>query len=218
MQFLIVGALKCGLEQPSCVRCLKSGVQCSGPRTGPIFIRRDINNVQSESDREMLLRAIRNQSNTTSGELRRSVRAAYGAIPPVNDPFPLATIPSLGYSRDFYRSVVEEFWSSTCDPAKNSTRRAIQASILICVQVILPLAFQNKALDAAIFAASTMYLGRLRADAKLRALAMAAYPTALSRFCSELVLASDSKTEQRSQEDLIVATVLSLLLFEVRSP
>jgi hypothetical protein len=63
-----------------------------------------------------------------------------------------------------------------------------------------------------------MYLGRLRADAKLRALAMAAYAAALSRFRSELVLASDSKTEQRSQEDLIVATVLSLLLFEVRSP
>jgi hypothetical protein len=45
-----------------------------------------------------------------------------------------------------------------------------------------------------------MYLGRLKADAKLRELTMAAYPTALTRLRSELVFAFDSKVEQRSQE------------------
>ena len=166
----------------------------------------------------MLIFAIRNQSNSTSSQLRRSIRVAYGALLPAKHPFPLSTIPSLGSSPDFYRSIVEDFWVSICDPAKNSTRQGIQASMSMCAQVILPLAFRNRALDAAIFAASTMYLGRLRDDAKLRGLAMAAYPTALGWFRSELVLAFESKAQQRSQEDLVMAIVLSLLLYEVRSP
>jgi hypothetical protein len=54
----------------------------------------------------------------------------------------LSTISSRGFSPGFYRSVVEEFWGSTCDLAKNSSRRAIPASISICPQVILPQPFR----------------------------------------------------------------------------
>ena len=88
----------------------------------------------------------------------------------------------------------------------------------ICAQVILPLAFRNKALDAAIFAASTMYLGRVRGDTNLRRLAISAYPNALYRFRSELTFAFESKAEQRYQKDLVMAILLSLLLLEVRPP
>lgn len=85
-------------------------------------------------------------------------------------------------------------------------------------QTILPLAFMNKALGAAIFAVSTMYLGKLRGDAKLRSLAMAAYPSALSLFHSELFLVFGSKAGRTYQKISAVATALSLLFFEVSSP
>ena len=82
-------------------------------------------------------------------------------------------------------------------------------------QVILPLAFRNKALDTAIFVASAMYVGKLREDPKLQELAMASYPAALARFRSGLVSFFDSKAK-RSQSDIVLAILLSLLLFEVR--
>ena len=81
-------------------------------------------------------------------------------------------------------------------------------------QVILPLAFWNKALDTAIFIASAMYVGKLREDPKLQELAMASYPAALSRFRSELVTFFDSKVK-KSQNDIVMAILQSLLLFEV---
>lgn len=68
------------------------------------------------------------------------------------------------------------------------------------------------------FATATMYLGRMRDDTKLRGLAMGFYPTALSLFRSELVLAFDPEAEGRSQKDLVMAVVLCLLFFEVSSP
>jgi hypothetical protein len=63
-----------------------------------------------------------------------------------------------------------------------------------------------------------MFLGRIRDDARLRGLAMRSYSTALSLFRSELVVAFDSEAEGRSQKDLVMAIVISLLLFEVSSP
>jgi hypothetical protein len=84
-------------------------------------------------------------------------------------------------------------------------------------QVIVPLAFSNKSLASAIFAVSAMYLGRLRDDAKLRQLAMASYSTALGRFRSELDRIFDS-TAETSQRDTVMATALTLILFEVPSP
>jgi hypothetical protein len=174
--------------------------------------------MRTESDRKLLTSAIRNQTNSTSGQLGRQVPAANRPAPSDKEPTSLSTIPAPGLTRDFYRSVVDDFWISTCDPVKRLTRRATQATMSICAQAILPLAFRNKALDAALFAVSTMYLGRLRDDAKLRRLAMGSYPTALSLCRSELVLAFDSKAEGRSQKDLVMAIVLSLLLFEVNSP
>lgn len=174
--------------------------------------------MQIQSDRKLLTSAIQNQTNTSSSQLVRQVPAAYRPAPPAREPTSLSTILGPGLSRDFYRSVVDDFWILTCDPVKALAKQAIQATMSTCSQVIIPLVFRNKALDAALFTVSTMYLGRIRDDARLRGLAMRSYSTALSLFRSELVVAFDSEAEGRSQKDLVMAIVISLLLFEVSSP
>jgi hypothetical protein len=210
--------LKCGLEQPRCNRCEKSGIQCSGASDGQLFIRRDMSNVQEISDRDMLNLAIRNRNNSTSTQCRRSLQAGCRINKPVDHPSPLSTISSVGVSTGLYRSVVDDFWILSCDPANNSARQAVEASMSYCGQVILPLAFRNRALDAAIFTAATMYIGQVRGDVNLRRLAMDAYSTALCRFRSELTKAFESKPEQRYPKDVVMAILMSLLLLEVSSP
>jgi hypothetical protein len=85
----------------------------------------------------------------------------------------------------------------------------------ISAQAILPLAFRHKTLGAAIFIAAIMYLGKLRGDVKMRRLAMAAYPGVLRQFRSELIPPSNSKAMRSSEYHSLIATALSLLLFEV---
>jgi hypothetical protein len=85
----------------------------------------------------------------------------------------------------------------------------------MCSKAILPLAFRNKSLDSAIFAVSAMYVGRVRGDTDLRRLAMAAYPTALCRFRSQLALAFESNAEEKFHKVIVMAILISLLLLEV---
>ncbi|KAH8802500.1 hypothetical protein F5884DRAFT_860865 [Xylogone sp. PMI_703] len=122
--------------------------------------------------------------------------------------------PSLGYSLEFFRSVVHDFWTTTCGHPSNFTGQDIQAPMSIITQAVLPRAFQNKILGSAIFAICTMYLGRLRRDAKLRELAIAAYPSALSRFRSDLILNPCSQSNQTSKRIHSLVIAVSLLFFE----
>lgn len=163
--------------------------------------------MKNRSDREMLKLSIRNEFNDISAPSRKTAVADCGDVGPE---YP----PSLGCALEVYRSLVHDFWDLTCNPSKASTRLDMQAPMTISAQAVLPLAFRNQALDAALFAVSTMYLGRLNRDAKLRRLALAAYPNALNRFHSELVLLSGIKSEQRCQVSA-VSIATSLLFFEV---
>jgi hypothetical protein len=209
---------KCGLEQPSCDRCLKHGLKCSGPSNGQIFIRRDISNIQDKSDREMLKLAIRNCDKNTPASLGRSLQAACRFNNLIEHPSPLSAASSLCIPAGLYPSVIKDFRTISGDPAKNSLRGAVETSISICGQLILQLTFRNRALDAAIFCASTMYLGRVRGDADLRKLAMSAYPTALCLFRSELTSVFELKAGERYHKDLVMAILLCLLVLEVSSP
>jgi hypothetical protein len=209
--------------------CTRTGVKCPGYRDPSTLIFRAENEkisrkVQASETNEKRV-AVRTIVDFTSDQC---VWPAYEHNSPeihithtVEDRaigFSLSTISSVGISAGLYRSVVEDFWVLSCDPTKNSARQAIESFVSICGQVILPLAFRNRALDAAAFTASTMYIGQVRGDVNLQRLAMAAYPTALCRFRSELTIAFESKSGQRYQKDLVMAMLLSVLLLEVSSP
>jgi hypothetical protein len=206
--------LKSGLIHSCCAQYLKSGAQCNGPRMSRTITRRDIHNVPMKSQRKCTASAIRNQTRSTPSRPGRRERTTYRTADLAEYP-PLSTVPSLGLSLDFYCSMVKDFWALSCNPATTLERQVIGGSVSICTQTILPFAFRNKALDAAIFTASAMYLARARGNPDLRELAMAAYPSALGRFRSQLVLAFDGKAGQRSQMDLVMAIQLPLLLLEV---
>jgi Fungal specific transcription factor domain len=207
--------LKCGLEQPSCVRCLKSGFYCSGPKTGSVFIQRDINNIKGVSDRKLLNAAIHNQSSDASNHARKPERITYGDWSTSKPRTPLHAVPGAGCQPDVYRSLVDDFWLVTRAFPKTPARRDAQQPISFGAVIIFPLAFSNEALGNAVFAVTAMYLGTLRGDTKLLRLGMEAYPSALRRFRSELTSTFDHKAGQKHGLESVMAIVLSLLLYEV---
>lgn len=169
------------------------------------------------SGRELLHLPTRGRPNNVVRQHPKSKQTACNNTLPARYRDILLSSPNLNCSKHIYRSMVGDFWVFTCGLSNNSTRPNIQAPMSSGARVIVPLAFSNKALASAIFAVSAIYLGRLRDDAKLRELAMASYPTALGRFRSELVCMFDSRAET-SQRDTLMATVLTLILFEVFLP
>ena len=120
-------------------------------------------------------------------------------------------------AQDFYQSMVEDFRTAIFEINKKPSREALQSAVSICSSVVIPMAFQNKALDTTIFAAFTMYMARLRGDSKMLELAMSAYPTALRYFRPQINLVLDKKTERRNLTDMLMAISIGLQLFEVSS-
>ncbi|KAL7942561.1 hypothetical protein V8C42DRAFT_331350 [Trichoderma barbatum] len=208
-----VRRIKCDLGQPDCARCLKSGIKCSGPRAGSIFVHRDVNNIRQVSDRKLLISAIRNQHMDTSPPAV-PVEGIHSNAISRKLTTPLSIPPSLDCSMDLYRSSVADLWMLTCQPATLLTAQKVESPMSTSARAIIPLAFGSKTLDAALFAVSTMFMGKLRRDAKLQGLAIAAYPSALSRFRSELALGFGPKSGQTNRNVLAIAVALTLLLFE----
>lgn len=206
---------KCGLEQPSCAQCVKKGSRCSGPRKGPTFIHRDVSNMRSLSDRRNLIAAIRNEGDSSppSRASPPSPDAPHQTIPLLAPKFAPPMSSSLDLPQDFYRCVLEDFGTRIFDCHKYPANQAVEDSISSPTLTILPCAFQNKALDAIIFASLTMYLSRFRGDTNLFQLGMSAYPTALRYLRPQLRLSMKST----NQRDLLMAACLGMQLFEVSS-
>lgn len=189
-------------------------MKCSGPRVGPIFIRRDSTNIRSHSDRKMLNQAIHGQSDGVSCRYTAAAPTTNRSVLPMRFSTPVLKTPSPGNSLEFFRCVITDFWFSTCGPTGVVTH-GFHTPMSTSAHAILPLAYKNRALDTAIFVVSAMYVGRLRDDASLRNLAMAAYPKALSRFRSELATIHLSKENLTDRKISAVAIALSLLFYEV---
>lgn len=209
---------KCGLEQPSCTRCLRRGVQCSGPTVGLIFVQRDIHNIHASSDRQLLNSAVRQHSGHNSGRANQSVGIPASKADPGHgkEKVPPRELAPRSAFDDFYRSVVIEFWTLTCGSGTVSPERDVQALMTTSAQAVLPLATLNKTLDSGIFVVSALYLAKAREDHELQNLAMAAYPGALQQFRSELSSFMSMRVASRGMRPVhIVATALCLLFYEV---
>lgn len=206
---------KCDLGQPSCARCLKSGIKCSGPRAGSIFVHRDVNNIHQVTDRKMLSNAFQNQHKDTTTPPTAAVKRVYGNAISKKLATPPSISSSLDCSMELYRSAVADLWLATCQQVAIPADQNVESPMSSSARVILPLAFGSKTLDSAIFAVATMYMGKLKRDAKLQGLAMAAYPPALGRFRSELALGFGPKSGEANRKIRAIAISLTLLFFEV---
>jgi hypothetical protein len=193
-------SLKCDLQQPSCARCIKRGIQCRGPKQGLTFVDRDATN--SPSDRGGSRRSPPgcNQLN--------SVTRLQPLIPPTS---------SLDSSQPFYRCMVDEFKTGIFDRSINPSPQALESIAAICSGVIAPLAFRSKALDASVFVCFTMYLARYRGDAKLLELATSSYPTALREFRSQITTTLGNGSKRSGRIDMLMAISVALQFFEVRN-
>lgn len=192
-------------------------MRCSGPRVGSIFIHRDANNIQGPSNRKLLNNAIQSQDKNGSIQSRKRTSdvCTNGGLNKMTTRLPITV--SLSCSMDLYRSVIADLWTATYTSTANSPEQS-GSPMSASSRAIVPLAFKNKALDAALFSVSAMYVGKLRRDSKLQNLALAAYPQAMGRFRSELALVLNSATHQTNQKVLAIAIALSLLFFEVNMP
>jgi hypothetical protein len=165
----------------------------------------------------MLNNAIHNQHVDIATQSRRATKIVCTNAGSKKFTAPLPMMASVGCSMDLYRSVVTDLWDATCTSV-NSPEQNVGSPMSTSTRAILPLAFRNKTLDTALFAVSTMYVGKLKGDIKLQGLAMAAYPQALGRFRSELALGFGPEASQTSRKILAIAIALSLLFFEVGIP
>lgn len=206
---------KCDLGQPSCTRCLKSGIKCSGPTAGSVFVHRDVNNIHRVSDRKMLSHAFQNRHLDTTTLPTATIKELHGSAQSNKLIAPISIPSSMGCSMDLYRSAVADLWIVTCHPATIPIDQNVESPMSSSAREILPLAFGSKTLDSALFAVATMFMGKLRSDSKLQGLALAAYPPALSRFRSELALGFGSKTSQTNRTVRAIAISLTLLFYEV---
>ncbi|KAM6485898.1 hypothetical protein HDV62DRAFT_352746 [Trichoderma sp. SZMC 28011] len=209
-----VRRVKCDLGQPSCTRCLKSGIKCSGPTAGSVFVHRDVNNIHRVSDRKMLSHAFQNRHLDITTLPTATIKELHGSAQSNKLIAPISIPSSLGCSMDLYRSAVADLWIVTCHPATIPIDQNVESPMSSSAREILPLAFGSKTLDSALFAVATMFMGKLRSDSKLQGLALAAYPPALSRFRSELALGFGSKTNQTNKTVRAIAIALTLLFYE----
>lgn len=115
---------------------------------------------------------------------------------------------------DLYRSVVEDFSRLSCDPS-NSPVVAIQSSISKCAELLLPLTFRNKALDASLFTCSVMYIAKVRGNSALQEVALSSYSNALCRFRSEITKVCETQSQQTQQKQLLLSINMTLVFFEV---
>ncbi|KAL6694021.1 hypothetical protein J3F84DRAFT_400488 [Trichoderma pleuroticola] len=117
---------KCDLGQPSCTRC-RSGIKCSGPTAGSVFVHRDVNYIHRVSDRKMLSHAFQNRHLDITTLPAATVKNLHDnaqsnkLMPPISIP------PSLGCSMDLYRSAVADLWTVTCHPATIPTDQNLRS-------------------------------------------------------------------------------------------
>lgn len=211
----LINVHKCDLGQPSCTRCLRSGINCSGPIAGSVFVHRDVNNIHQVSDRKMLSYALQSRHMDTTTLPTATVKKVHGSAQSNKQIAPISIPSSLGCSMDLYRSAVADLWIVTCHPATIPTDLNVESPMSSSARKIIPLAFGSKSLDSALFAVATMFMGKLRSDNKLQTLALAAYPPALSRFRSELALGFGPKASQTNRTVRAIAIALTLLFYEV---
>lgn len=172
-----------------------------------------MDNINGESNRELLVAAIRsypdnNPSQPITSELfgDRNMQTFLWATP--------ATDPLLGCNLEVYWSVLNGFWFSLIDPSDHSPIPHVQAPISISAKTIISAASDSRTLSTALFSVAAMYLGRQRRDDASQSLAISSYAGCLSRFRNEMISVSGYFS---GHSDALISVTLSLMLFEVSS-
>lgn len=221
--------LQCGLETPACLRCVKSGIECSGPTDPRTYVNLNPKNIHKQTNRKNLhiAFAARHQSaNERHSTSPKNIESKADTT--------IVTVVSLGDVESghslnniaihtLYVSLADEFKPrlkiGIFSGDRNRLGGPIYSSMATGIRGLLPYASQsNKLLDLSIFTLLTRYLGAFREDDKLVTLARSSYTSVLGEFrrhmCSlEHILQAHLQVDHISRA--LLCLCLALLLFEV---
>ncbi|KAI8634972.1 hypothetical protein F5Y19DRAFT_132416 [Xylariaceae sp. FL1651] len=165
---------KCGLEQPSCLRCVRSGLQCSGPGQTNVFINRNGSDLFQRTDKAALNAAFGSRHASPANlevldglVTQSSSCILYDAIAAEFAPKPLTGIFSGDRSPDkvpYYSGIAKAV-------------RALTGMASGCTNL----------LDLGVFTLLTKYYGTFQRDEALVDLANASYTKVLGLFHQRLV-------------------------------
>lgn len=225
-------SFQCGLETPSCVRCVKAGTECSGPIDSRTYVNLNAGNIHRQTNRKNLHTAfaerhqsVRYRQDTCSKEIQLKADTTTVTV---------VSLPNGKSSHSLNNIAIHTFYVSLTDEFKprlkvgifsgdrNRLGGPIYSSMATGIRALLPYTSHgNKLLDLSIHTLLTRYLGAFREDDKLVNLARSSYTSALGEFhkhmCS-MEHISQTKLQVDHISRALLCLCLALLLFEVSQP
>lgn len=224
--------MQCGLEKPSCSRCVKAGIQCSGPLDTGVFIHLNARVMHTRTNRRALHEAYatRTYHNSTAHGLARQERFewCHALLDPTLQGFGLSSTSSRLLNtvpvRTLYASITAEFTPrlkvGIFSGDRLYQREPMYSSVATCIRALLPhVSHHNDLLDLGLFSLLTRYVGAFRGDQRLVRLAMSSYTSVIGSLRQDLHRMEHllhSKPHSGYASWVLLCLCLSLLLFEVR--
>ncbi|KAI3337065.1 hypothetical protein HD806DRAFT_26042 [Xylariaceae sp. AK1471] len=196
---------KCGLEQPSCLRCVRSGVQCSGSGQTSVFINRSASDLLQMTDKAALNAAFRARH-----------------VTPTNLDI-VDSLLTLSSSRALFDAIAGEFApkprTGIFSGDRSLDRNPQYSDIAKSTRALVGLASRSSnLLDLGVFTLLVKYYGTLRKDQALIDIAGASYTKVLGLFHQRLIGVSallQSSNADHSSYQAAFCVCLAMLYFEV---
>lgn len=212
---------------PQCLRCQRHGLKCGGPRISTIFVYRNSEKYNEETNRAALNRGLRQHSRDESSDLDEHVRPADAILLPyVSNAMPsfLGIDKSLGWAshRTFYHSILDEFLpkpgTGVFSGDRVHTEPRLYSGIAMCIRALLSMLNSPiRVLDTAVLALLSSYHGWRRNNKHLIEYAKSCYTIALNNFRKELEITQNkaftSEILLKRQQATLLSSI-ALQLFE----
>lgn len=215
------------------MRCVRSGVVCSGPvQTRTTFIHRDQTNLQNQSHRRALLAAMNDRRRLADPKDPPPYAAAiteqrahwfdpFGYVPLELRPLTSSIFASLGPGKSLYEALLHEFEprgkAGIFGADRTAQPHALYSGFAICTRSLLSFASSGgTVIDSATFSVLTAYVGHMRRELELVDLATRSYTQAIGQSRSQIALvtsATDAGSRQSRYQTLIFLT-MAFQLFE----
>ena len=228
--------MKCDMQQPQCARCLRSGLECSGPKSsGALFVNRHADTflsqtaqmalVEAYQDRPREARAV-NDTGTLHQATLLSIQQFRYAIASHQTASTLSRaettlISHTAETAPLYLAILDEFKPENAvgifgGDRAGDPRISHYSNIATVIRGLLPLTSKGfSVLDRSVFSLFTLYYGRLHSDSGLVALARSSYTSALSHFSQRLgKLMANNTPEHQSSFLAFTCAAVALQLFE----
>lgn len=188
------------------------------------FIHRNGDNIHRQTDRAVLLDALQDKERHQQCKLQTARQQHRGGIL-YGQRVPTDSLLVRAPARIALLALVDDF--QPLAPAKIfsgdrvSLKEPVYSSMALCIRALLPLApLHCKVLDMSMFSLFCAYMGGLRGDSKLAALAQSSYASALgesSLYVEQIMTATKgaARTRSASSLHLLLLITVALQAFEV---